>query len=135
MHRKHLNRRKNYIKEDADGMGPGLAVSGMGDVVSSQPSALPGQTTDPGFSDNGGVVGSGDISVPYARKNANGDFIYQKIPAPTVFKKKRKKKMYDKDTIKSLYSQKQDYTNGQGDTRVLNYDDFVKSQMNIINKN
>jgi hypothetical protein len=51
----------------------------MGSVVSPQPSMFAGVTTEPGYSDGGGKVGSGDISVPY---NPGGrKKVFQKISA------------------------------------------------------
>lgn|SRR5574344_627766 len=130
---------KNYILsfnnfsilEDADANASNTVGAGV--MMNSQPSALPGQTSEPGFTANGGVVGSGDIDVPYCKTRGKNPFIYQQIPAKTVFNKKRSDKKTSKDIIQKLYQQKQDYTENQGN--VLHFDDFVKTSLNQVTHN
>ncbi len=69
-------------------------TSGMGSVVSPQPSTNSGSTFGSDFSNGGGTVGSGDISGGFNRTP------YQKSP---VSKKKKKTKLFNKI---------QDYTKG-----------------------
>lgn len=68
-------KRFNQIKEDAAATS---AVAGMGSVVTSSPSAIPGSTMAADC-----TVGSGDIGVPFG--------IYQQVPAYGSKKKKGKK--------------------------------------------
>ena len=62
---KHIVLFENFeINEDTSATG-GLAVGGMGAVVSAQPSGLAGATIGTNWSSSGGTEGSGDISAQY----------------------------------------------------------------------
>lgn len=121
------------------GGGVGYAnasIGGMGAVVSAQPSAFAGSTTDPAYSAGGGKVGSGDISVAY---NPGGrKKVFQKISANDDRKgsnKRRKNKIIQ--GLKNIFSQKQDYTSGEGEpkkSKIMNFDNFEKEQLNKVTK-
>ena len=144
----------NYINEDTSSGGPSGAAgaatvgyggngvayansttSGMGAVVSPQPSMFAGVTTEPGYSAGGGSVGSGDISVPY---NPGGrKKVFQKVSADNRrgSNKRRKNKLLQ--GLKNIFSQKQDYTSGQGDSKpskIMNFDKFSKEDLNKVTK-
>ena len=51
------------LNEDGVACATAGNTSGMGAVVSAQPSSVPGQTTGADFTANGGTTGSGDIGV------------------------------------------------------------------------
>jgi hypothetical protein len=134
----------NYIFEDGATGGPagsagaasigigggGVAfsnasTSGMGDVISSQPSNNTGVTTEPGYTNGGGKTGSGDVSSNLRRKvdNRKGT------------SKRRKNKILA--GLKSALSNRQDFTAGQGKDRpkrVMNFDNFTKDQTNVVKK-
>jgi len=142
----HIKTFENYLEtlnEDTSATG-GLAVGGMGAVVSAQPSSLPGTTVGPAFANTGGTIGSGDISIPF--NGTNGDNVYQKLAAPKVMgknhgsrtgKKSREKKL-DMKALKNIFAKRQDYTNGEGNvdrpSKVMNFDDFKKNDINQIKK-
>lgn len=121
------------------GMGGGgvaygsAATSGMGGVVSSQPSAFSGVTTDPGYSAGGGSVGSGDLSVPY---NPGGrKKVFQKIPVDNRkgTNKRRKNKMLS--GLKQVMGKKFDFTAGQGQAKpkkVMNWETFSKEELSRV---
>ena len=56
---KHLKSFKQF--EDATS---GTSIAGMGAVVASQPSSVPGALNGPAFVGGGGTSGSGDVSFP-----------------------------------------------------------------------
>jgi hypothetical protein len=64
-----------YIKKTSATGGP--PSSGMGAVVSANPSSLAGSTIGTNWGSSGGTIGSGDISVPYP---GGADRMIQKIP-------------------------------------------------------
>ena len=115
-------------------------VSGMGAVVSSQPSSYAGSTIGSDFTSGGGTIGSGDIGVPY---NASGTKMFQKMPVqmgknhgPRTGKKSRVKR-FDIKAFRNALSQKQDYTSGQGERKtpkVMNFNDFSKSDLMKVTK-
>ena len=144
----------NYINEDTATGGPAgsagaatvgyggngvgysnATTAGMGSVVSPQPSMFAGVTTEPGYSAGGGKEGSGDISVPY---NPGGrKKMFQKIPVDNRkgTNKRRKNKMIQ--GLKNIFSQKQDYTAGQGKSKpgkIMNFDSFSKDDLNKVTK-
>ena len=107
----------------------------MGSVVSPQPSMFAGVTTEPGYSSGGGKEGSGDVSVPY---NPGGrKKVFQKIAVDNRkgSNKRRKNKMIQ--GLKNIFSQKQDYTSGQGKSKsgkIMNFDSFSKDDLNKVTK-
>lgn len=114
-------------KEDTSATGG----SGMGAVVSAQPSSLPGSTMSPDA-----TCGSGDIGVPF---NAGGGAkMMQKIPAmgfnhgARTGKKSRTKKL-DLKQLRSNFKAKKDYTKS-GEKKVMSFDDFAKSDVNKVKK-
>jgi len=144
----------NYINEDTATGGPSGAagaatvgyggngvgyanasIGGMGSVVSPQPSMFAGVTTEPGYSSGGGKEGSGDVSVPY---NPGGrKKVFQKIAVDNRkgSNKRRKNKMIQ--GLKNIFSQKQDYTSGQGKSKsgkIMNFDSFSKDDLNKVTK-
>lgn len=139
---KHIILFENFeMNEDTSATG-GLAVGGMGAVVSAQPSGLAGATIGPNWSSTGGTEGSGDISAQY---NPGGldHKLQQKIPmskghGPRTGKKSREKKL-DLKALKNVLSKKQDYTKGSskasgGQNKVMSFDDFEKSEINRVKK-
>ncbi len=120
----------------------GLAVGGMGAVVSAQPSGLAGSTIGTNWASGGGTTGSGDVSVPYNPSGSNR--LFQKLPTPMgkehgprTGKKSRQKKI-DVKALKDILSKRQDFTDGQGevkkDKRVLDFNDFLKNDFTTIKK-
>jgi hypothetical protein len=112
------------------------SIGGMGQVVSSQPSTFAGATTEPGFSAGGGRTGSGDISVAY---NPGGrKKVFQKIAAKMDNRKGTNKRRKNKliQGLKNVFSQKQDYTAGEGGSKMrqplMNFDKFSKDKMNRV---
>jgi hypothetical protein len=118
-------------------------IAGMGSVVGPQPSSLSGSTIGPAWSDHGGTLGSGDVSIPFPVGGKN--FMYQKAPAgemgkshgPRTGKKSRVKKL-DLKTLKNVFAQRQDFTTGSEkpvkSKKVLNFDDFQKNDFNKVTK-
>jgi hypothetical protein len=140
---KYLNTFENlYLNEDTSATG-GPSVGGMGDVVNAQPSGLAGQTIGPSWASHGGTVGSGDVSVPYNPSGSNR--VFQKIPVPAMGQdhgartgKKSRVKKLDLKALKDVFAKKQDYTAGQGNadraTKVMNFEDFAKSDVNKVKR-
>ena len=138
---KHIVLFENFeINEDTSATG-GLAVGGMGAVVSAQPSGLAGATIGTNWSSSGGTEGSGDISAQY---NPGGldHKLQQKIPmskghGPRTGKKSREKKL-DLKEIKNVLSKRQDYTKGSSkasdEKKIMSFDDFEKSEINRVKK-
>jgi len=136
-----ISNRERILEEDTSATG-GPSVGGMGAVVNAQPSGLAGATIGTSWASHGGTVGSGDISVPYNPSGANR--VFQKIPAPAMGnnhgprtgKKSREKKL-DLKALKSVFAKRQDFTSGQnknGEKKVMNFDDFQKTDVNTIKK-
>lgn len=121
------------------GMGGGgvayasAVVSGMGGVVSSQPSSYAGVTTDPGYSSGGGKSGSGDISVPY---NPGGrKKVFQKVPVDNRKGTNRRRKNKMLSGLKQALGKKFDFTAGQGQVKpkkVMNWETFSKEELNRV---
>lgn len=118
------------INEMTSATGGPAVSSGMGAVVSSQPSGLAGQTLGPNWASGGGTEGSGDISVPYNPGGANRVFQRLKNHGPRDAKRLRRKKSLK--YLKNLFSKRQDYTANQG--KVMNYDNFEKDDLMTIKK-
>lgn len=116
----------------------GPAVSGgMGAVVSAQPSSLAGSTIGPGWSGNGGTVGSGDVSMPYNAGTGKRNVQMQMgmNHGGRTGKKSRKKRMTLKtmQQLRNTLSQKQDYTKtGETKKRVMNFNDFYKNDVTTV---
>jgi hypothetical protein len=118
-------------------------IAGMGAVVGPQPSPLSGSTIGPAWSDHGGTLGSGDVSIPFPVGGKN--FMYQKAPAremgkshgPRTGKKSRVKKL-DLKALKNVFAKRQDFTAGSEkpvkSKKVLNFDDFQKNDLNKVTK-
>jgi hypothetical protein len=89
---KNMKKFDEFIIEDGGAAGGGVAsvgassVSGMGGVVSAQPSSNAGQTISPGFEAGGGSEGSGDIGSGWNVSKSNN-----------TKKKKKKKKSTKKN--------------------------------------
>lgn len=128
------------LNEDTSSVGGPVVSSGMGAVVSAQPSTLAGTTMGPNWSSNGGTEGSGDISIPY--NPSGGARVSQKIPimgkshGPMTGKKSREKKL-DLKRLKEILGdrKKSDYTFDQTKgKKVLDYQDFIKYDFNKVKK-
>lgn len=108
------------------------SIGGMGGVVSSQPALTAGVTIDPGYTSNGGLVGSGDIGVPY---NAGGKKAFQKLKVDNRRGTNRRRKNKMLAGLKSAFSKKQDYTAGQGKPRtkkIMSFSSFEKDELNKV---
>ena len=122
----------DYIKEDsATGGAPAAGIapsSGMGAIVSAQPSSIPGATTGADFALGGGTVGSGDVSFGY--NPGGGHMMTQTVPIDgfnnSLMKKKRGKLVKTKP-LKIVQPNKEDYTK---DNKVMSYTDFIKLDFN-----
>lgn len=125
----------NSILEDGECMsiGTSMVSAGMGNVVASQPSSLPGNTS-------GSTTGSGDITYPFPSMGRN---VYTKTEmgknhGAHTGKKSREKKL-DLKKIKADFEAKRK-ENEDGDNKVpkspkiMNFDDFSKDTINKINK-
>jgi hypothetical protein len=82
------------INEMTSATGGPAVSSGMGAVVSSQPSGFAGTTLGPSWASGGGTEGSGDISVPYNPSGSNRIFQRLKNHGPRDAKRLRRKKNY-----------------------------------------
>ncbi len=118
------------INEMTSATGGPAVSSGMGAVVSSQPSGFAGTTLGPNWASGGGTDGSGDISVPYNPSGSNRLFQRLKNHGPRDAKRLRRKKSLK--YLKNLFSKKQDFTANQG--KVMNYNNFEKDDMMKIKK-
>jgi hypothetical protein len=134
-----INEKESILLESEGAVGASSAgVSGMGAVVSSQPSTLAGTTMGSSWSDNGGTAGSGDIAFPYSA-GTGGKTVFQKEPmgknhGPRTGKKSRVKKI-DMKALKDMFSKKQDFTQGQTQgKKVMNFNDYVKNDLTQIKK-
>lgn len=114
------------------------SIGGMGAVVSPQASSLSGSTMGSNFSNYGGTVGSGDVSVPFPVGGKNP--MYQKVPmskshGPRTGKKSRNKRL-SISQLKNIFAKKQDYTVGSEKKakRVMNWQDFQKDDINRIKR-
>jgi hypothetical protein len=134
------------LLEDTSATGGAVVSSGMGAVVSAQPSGLAGATIGTNWASGGGTVGSGDVSVPYNPSGANR--VFQKLPAPQgkdhgarTGKKSRVKKI-DMKSLKDIFAKRQDFTAGEGEReqglkgkgKVMNFNNFLKNDFNTIKK-
>ena len=114
---------KSMINEDATG-GPGGAVTGanvgsggggvayannstngLGPVVSAQPSQYSGTTVEPMFTQGGGTIGSGDVSVPYTTDKKT---VITKMKSPFKDKSlKKQKHVHAENKVKKIKSYSQ----------------------------
>lgn len=99
-------------------------ISGMGAVVSAQPSILPGDVS-------GSTIGSGDVSFPYN----TGSGSIQKVQVemgknhgPRTGKKSRIKKVDTKAIKQALRDRKDAKPSG----KIMNFDNFAKSKTDEI---
>lgn len=118
------------INEMTSATGGPAVSSGMGAVVSSQPSGLAGTTLGTNWASGGGTEGSGDISVPYNPGGSNRVFQRLKNHGPRDAKRLRRKKSLK--YLKNLFSKRQDFTANQG--KVMNYNNFEKDNLMTIKK-
>lgn len=110
------------------------SIGGMGSVVSPQPSMFAGVTNEPGYTDGGGKVGSGDVSVPY---NPGGrKKMFQKLSIKTDNRKGTNKRRKNKllQGLKNVFSNKQDYTAGKSTGKIMNFDKFSKDDLNKVTR-
>jgi hypothetical protein len=117
------------------GGGVSLANSttaGMGPVVSSQPSSIPGALNGVNWINGGGKEGSGDISVPYNPSGANRMFQKMPIPSgmrkkkesdPNVITKKSRNKPIDMKALKDMLASK------KSSGKIMNFNDFEKKDI------
>jgi len=112
-------------------------IGGMGQVTASQPSIYAGSTTGAAYTSGGGVDGSGDVSIPY---NPGGrKKVFQKMASPLSDRRGTNKRRRNKILrgLKNTFSQKQDYTSGQGKVKksnIMNFDNFAKDQFTKVTK-
>jgi hypothetical protein len=122
-----------YIKRiNEDDGGGGVAYggdsAGMGNVVNAQPSTIAGSTIGSNFSDNGGTIGSGDVSVPY--NTGSGKTVFQQFPmgkghGAMTGKKSRTKKL-DLKHLKDVFASK------VGSGKVMNFDDYNNDKLTKV---
>lgn len=136
---------ESKILEDTSATGGPAVSSGMGAVVSSQPSGLAGATIGTNWASGGGTTGSGDVSIPYNPSGANR--VFQKIAAQgqnhgaRTGKKSRVKKL-DLKALKDIFAKRQDFTAGEGEReqgikgkgKVMNFNNFLKNDFTTIKK-
>jgi hypothetical protein len=113
---------ENIINEDGVACATGSAVSGMGAVVSSQPSSIPGNTS-------AATTGSGDIGSGWEQsKGLNRNIIAR----PTGSRRKNRMKAKAKEMVKGFANQfKGDEYKQGGDKNVANimsFTDFSKKK-------
>jgi hypothetical protein len=111
------------------------ATGGMGAVVAAQPSTNTGVTTEPGYSSGGGKTGSGDVSVPY---NTGGTKVFQKVPIDNRKGSNKRRKNKILAGLKSVFSNRQDFTAGQGKekpSKLMSFDSFSKEELNKVTHN
>jgi len=128
---KLLIEKKELILEDSIGVAlAGASTAGMGNVVSSQPSAFPGALNGTAWA-SGGSDGSGDIGVPYNPSGSNR--MFQKIPAgglkrkqsdPHQMVKKSRTKKLDMKSIRDVMKSK------KSSGKIMNFDSFSKKDIN-----
>ena len=109
-------------------------TSGMGGVVSPQPSAFPGALNGTDWVSGGGKSGSGDIGVAYNPSGKNR--VFQKIPAPMgkshgarTGKKSRKKRLNLK-TLQDIFKKGKQ----NKEKKVLSFQDFEKDKVSKVTK-
>ena len=114
------------------GVAYSSAGGGMGPVVNAQPSSLAGSTIGSDWSGHGGTIGSGDVSNPFP----GGGNLYQKSNidmgkdhGARTGKKKRVKKL-DLKALRNTFAKRQDFTTTASPKKVMNFDDFQKSNVN-----
>lgn len=136
---------ESNILEDTSATGGPAVSSGMGAVVSAQPSGLAGATIGTNWASGGGTTGSGDVSIPYNPSGANR--VFQKIAAQgqnhgaRTGKKSRVKKL-DLKSLKDIFAKRQDFTAGEGEReqgikgkgKVMNFNNFLKNDFTTIKK-
>lgn len=136
---------ESKILEDTSATGGPAVSSGMGAVVSAQPSGLAGATIGTNWASGGGTTGSGDVSVPYNPSGANR--VFQKIASQgkdhgaRTGKKSRVKKL-DLKSLKDIFAKRQDFTAGEGEReqgikgkgKVMNFNNFLKNDFTTIKK-
>jgi hypothetical protein len=136
---------ESKILEDTSATGGPAVSSGMGAVVSAQPSGLAGATIGTNWASGGGTTGSGDVSIPYNPSGANR--VFQKIAAQgqnhgaRTGKKSRVKKL-DLKALKDIFAKRQDFTAGEGEReqgikgkgKVMNFNNFLKNDFTTIKK-
>lgn len=86
---------KQFLNEDA--YANAASVTGMGAVVTSQPSAIPGDVS-------GATTGSGDIGFPFAMYTKMPQFGYGNKEPKIKNSKKDKKDTKSKSKLANLYS-------------------------------
>jgi len=124
-----------YFEDSATG-GPAGAVSGGG-YVNSQPSSLPGVTSDPAYANTGGKEGD-YLSVPY---NAGGKLVRHDVMGKdhgALTGKKSRTKRLDMKALKNIFAKRQDYTANQSDVdrkpKVMDFEDFQKADIERVKK-
>jgi hypothetical protein len=135
----HIMNFEQHINEETSATGGPAGAVASGGMVNSQPSSLPGVTTDPAYANTGGVVGTGDPSYPY---NAGGKLVNVNSPmgsdhGPRTGKKSRVKKL-DMKALKNIFAKRQDYTSGEGNVdrkaKVMDFDAFQKADVNQVKR-
>ena len=105
--------------------------------MNSQPSALPGVTTDPAYTNTGGKTGD-YISVPF---NAGGKLAKMDVMGKghgAMTGKKSRTKRLDMKRLKDIFAKRQDYTAGQADVdrkaKVMDFEDFQKADITQVKR-
>lgn len=133
---KNFNEYVDILFEDVSSIGDGI-----GNVVSAQPSSLPGQTIGADWAENGGTIGSGDVSTPYNTGIKKTVFTKSDMGinhGPMTGKKKRNKKLNLKELKKSFdikYNSENDTVSKSKPKKVMNFNDFLKDDILNIKNN
>lgn len=115
------------------------SIGGMGAIISSQPSSNAGTTIGTDFVSGGGILGSGDIGVPYNATNKKK--MFQKLEmgknhGARTGKKTREKKL-DLKSIKNTFAKKNDIKSVQKpekSKKIMNFNDFKVDDVNKVKK-
>lgn len=127
---------ESMLSEDTSATGgpagavAGGAVSSTG-ISNSQPSSLPGVTTNPAYSATGGIDGSGDISNILGTQDKQMGTNHGAMTG-----KKSRNKRLDMKALKDIFAKRQDYTAGQGNvdrkSKVMDFDSFKKADFTQV---
>ena len=99
------------------------SISGMGSIVSAQPSNNVGVTIDPGYTSGGGLIGSGDINVSY---NPGGKNVFQKIKVDNRRGTSKRRRNKILGNLKNALSGRQNYVKPE---KTMDFETFYKSQL------
>lgn len=114
---------KHLLRINEDGESSGMAVAGMGDIVSAQPSIFPGDVA-------GSTIGSGDIGVTLGATPKKQPLEMGKNHGPRTGKKTREKRV----DIKAMKSALRDRKNAKPTGKIMSFDNFGKTTVDKVVK-